>query len=197
MVDVDDALHYRCGVELTMLKKIGAGYFLAAMAMVAAGLVERARLGEWHDGHIVGNSICAKKDEVNPPQMVSLSIFYQIIQFGLVGSSEVLASVTGLEFFYTQAPESMKSVCAALNLLTTAIGTWLMAALIPVVNSSKGNEWIAHDLNHGHMDYFFFTMAGNRPALYRSSTFTLMTIVGVCRWYAIERGCVHLHLAWL
>jgi peptide/histidine transporter 3/4 len=125
----------RCGIEVTMLRKIGGGFFLAAMSMLAAGLVERARLAEFKAGHIIGGSVCAKKDDTNPPSAVSLSIFYQIVQFALVGSSEVLAAVTSLQFFYTQAPESMKSVCAALNLLTTAIGTWLMAGLIPIVNS--------------------------------------------------------------
>ena len=40
----------------------------------------------------------------------------------LIGASEVLASVTALEFFFSQAPTSMKSLGAALNLTTSALG---------------------------------------------------------------------------
>lgn len=53
----------------------------------------------------------------------------------------------------------MKSVCSALSLLTTAFGAWLCALLVPIVNLSKANPWIAHDANEGHLDYFFALLA--------------------------------------
>jgi peptide/histidine transporter 3/4 len=113
----------RWGVQLTMLRKIGFGFVLAFLSMVAAALVEERRLSLYRSGHVLGPSICYKD---NAPPMVELSIFWQIPQFILVGASEVFASVTALELFYTQSPESMRSVCQALNLVTTAFGTPLL-----------------------------------------------------------------------
>lgn len=42
-----------------------------------------------------------------------VSIWWQLPQFTLITLAEVMFSVTGLEFSYTQAPESMKSVIQA------------------------------------------------------------------------------------
>jgi len=148
---------HRWGLRLTMLRKIGIGFFFAALSMLAAGVIEVMRLERFRAGRVAGDSICHSSSE---NLMVDMSIFWQVPQFVLIGTSEVLASVTALEFFYTQAPDSMKSVCAALNLLTTAIGTWLVALLIPIVNSNSSQKWISDDANHGHLDYFFFLLAG-------------------------------------
>ncbi|XP_064465951.1 peptide transporter family 1-like isoform X2 [Ornithodoros turicata] len=52
----------------------------------------------------------------------SLSLFYQIPQYFVITAGEVMFSVTGLEFSYSQAPPSMKSVLQAAWLLTVAFG---------------------------------------------------------------------------
>uniref|UniRef100_A0A8C0WJJ5 Solute carrier family 15 member 2 n=1 Tax=Castor canadensis TaxID=51338 RepID=A0A8C0WJJ5_CASCN len=51
-----------------------------------------------------------------------LSIAWQLPQYALVTAAEVMFSVTGLEFSYSQAPSSMKSVLQAAWLLTVAVG---------------------------------------------------------------------------
>uniref|UniRef100_A0A8C9D565 Solute carrier family 15 member 2 n=1 Tax=Panthera leo TaxID=9689 RepID=A0A8C9D565_PANLE len=51
-----------------------------------------------------------------------LSIAWQLPQYALVTAGEVMFSVTGLEFSYSQAPSSMKSVLQAAWLLTVAVG---------------------------------------------------------------------------
>ncbi|XP_035949624.1 solute carrier family 15 member 2 isoform X2 [Halichoerus grypus] len=51
-----------------------------------------------------------------------LSIAWQLPQYALVTAGEVMFSVTGLEFSYSQAPASMKSVLQAAWLLTVAVG---------------------------------------------------------------------------
>ncbi|XP_052014816.1 solute carrier family 15 member 2 [Apodemus sylvaticus] len=51
-----------------------------------------------------------------------LSIAWQLPQYVLVTAAEVMFSVTGLEFSYSQAPSSMKSVLQAAWLLTVAFG---------------------------------------------------------------------------
>ncbi|XP_023070309.1 solute carrier family 15 member 2 [Piliocolobus tephrosceles] len=51
-----------------------------------------------------------------------MSIVWQLPQYALVTAGEVMFSVTGLEFSYSQAPSSMKSVLQAAWLLTIAVG---------------------------------------------------------------------------
>ncbi|KAK2493733.1 hypothetical protein MC885_016988 [Smutsia gigantea] len=51
-----------------------------------------------------------------------MSIAWQLPQYVLVTAGEVMFSVTGLEFSYSQAPSSMKSVIQAAWLLTIAVG---------------------------------------------------------------------------
>ena len=43
--------------------------------------------------------------------------------------AEVMVSITGLEFSYSQAPDSMKSLCQSAWLLTTALGNFLVLFL--------------------------------------------------------------------
>ena len=52
----------------------------------------------------------------------SIHILWQIPQYFIITASEVMFSVTGLEFSYSQAPASMKSVVQAAWLLTVAFG---------------------------------------------------------------------------
>merc|ERR1719391_804474 len=52
----------------------------------------------------------------------SIHILWQVPQYFVITASEVMFSVTGLEFSYSQAPASMKSVLQAAWLLTVAFG---------------------------------------------------------------------------
>ena len=72
-----------------------------------------------------------------------------------MGVSEILTSIPAMDFFYSEAPEPMKSVCSALELLTVSLGQWLISAtLIPLVNSGA-HPWIPNDLNQGNLAAFF------------------------------------------
>jgi peptide/histidine transporter 3/4 len=103
--------------------------------MLTAGGLEVYRLQQFAAGHLAGASVCSKDASI---QAVDISVFYQVPQFVLVGISEILASVSALDFFYTQSPENLRSAVAAMNLLTAGLGQWITALLIPLVNSRKG-----------------------------------------------------------
>ena len=47
----------------------------------------------------------------------------------MVTIAEVLVSVTSLEFAYTQAPRTMKSLVMGVYLLTITMGNWLTAGV--------------------------------------------------------------------
>eukprot|EP00612_Vaucheria_litorea_P000661 CAMPEP_0171452194 /NCGR_PEP_ID=MMETSP0945-20130129/396_1 /TAXON_ID=109269 /ORGANISM="Vaucheria litorea, Strain CCMP2940" /LENGTH=227 /DNA_ID=CAMNT_0011976805 /DNA_START=1011 /DNA_END=1691 /DNA_ORIENTATION=- len=95
------------------------------------------------------------------PTASSLSILYQIPQFVFVGIGEILASISALEFFYSEAPPEMRSVTSALNLICTGLGNWFTIPLIKIVNvGPKGEKWLPSDLNEGFLERYFYLLAG-------------------------------------
>lgn len=49
----------------------------------------------------------------------------------------------------------------ALNLFTTALGSWLMIPLVFLVNSGLfGSAWITENLDDGHLADYFFLLTG-------------------------------------
>ncbi|XP_036098714.1 solute carrier family 15 member 2 [Molossus molossus] len=69
----------------------------------------------------------AWKTEDIPANKVSIA--WQLPQYVLVSAGEVMFSVTGLEFSYSQAPSSMKSVLQAAWLLTIGVGNFIVLAV--------------------------------------------------------------------
>jgi POT family proton-dependent oligopeptide transporter len=103
----------KIGIKTTPLRRIGAGLFLTALSFVIIAFVQKS------------------VDAGNHP-----SVWWQILAYVILSAAEVLVSITGLEYAYTQAPKSMKSTMSAIWLLTVAAGN-LFDALING-NISKG-----------------------------------------------------------
>jgi dipeptide/tripeptide permease len=101
----------RRGRPLQPLRRMTIGMFLAAFAFAAAALVQ------------------ARIQVAGPGQV---HVLWQIIQFSILTTSEVLISVTGLEFAYTQAPRAMKSTIMGFWLLCVTVGNVLVAFLAPL-----------------------------------------------------------------
>jgi proton-dependent oligopeptide transporter, POT family len=100
------------GIEPTALRRMGAGIALSALAWVAIGMIQ------------------VSMDAGTPT-----SIAWQILPYALLTAGEVLVSATGLEFAYSQAPNSMKGVIMALWYLAVTIGNlWVI-----IVNASVKN----------------------------------------------------------
>jgi len=97
-------------MEMTPLRKMTVGMFIAATSFVAVALIQRA--------------IDAGVAAGTPGQ---ISVAWQIIPFVLITQAEVMVSITGLEFAYTQAPARMKSTIMGFWLLTVALGNKLVA----------------------------------------------------------------------
>ncbi|KAK9170519.1 hypothetical protein Syun_002659 [Stephania yunnanensis] len=133
---------------LSELQRMGAGLVLGMLAMLAAGITEIQRLQRVIPG--TDNS--------------SLSIFWQTPQYALVGASEVFMYVGQLEFFHDQAPDGLKSFGSSLCMASISLGNYVSSLLVNMVMriTTKGNSpgWIPGDLNLGHMDRFYFLIAG-------------------------------------
>jgi solute carrier family 15 (peptide/histidine transporter), member 3/4 len=123
---------------------MGAGHLLMAFAMAAAALVEMRRLDAAGRGEAV-------------------SIAWQMPQYTALAGAEVSCYIAQLEFFYNEAPDTMKSMCTSFALLTVALGSYmssLVYAVVDALTATGGRPgWISDDLDEGHLDYFFWVMA--------------------------------------
>ncbi len=98
----------RIGIQTTPLRRITVGMFVTALSFVATAVLQRYM------------------DDA-PPN--SIWVGWQIIQYVIVTIGEVMVSITGLEFAYTQAPKKMKSTVMGFWLLTVTLGNVLVALL--------------------------------------------------------------------
>ncbi|XP_067054784.1 solute carrier family 15 member 4-like isoform X2 [Acropora muricata] len=93
---------------------------------------------------------------VNASQM---NIFYQVPQYVLMGTGEVLTSIPGLAFAYSQSPVYLRGVIMGLNLATIGIGFYVAGALAAIVRKATHGTWYPQDLNNGKLENYFFFLA--------------------------------------
>ncbi|KAK2600065.1 hypothetical protein QQS21_005229 [Conoideocrella luteorostrata] len=116
----------KCGVFPSPIKKITAGFVLSSLAMVSACVTQAYiyKLSKCGD-NINALTKAGRKDCTAP-----ISVWVQVFPYGLIGMSEVLASITKLEYAYTKAPQNMKSTVQAIALFTSAVSSALGQALV-------------------------------------------------------------------
>jgi solute carrier family 15 (peptide/histidine transporter), member 3/4 len=132
---------------LTVLQRAGIGFIFSILAISSAAIIEARRLQIVRDEGVVHGTVA-----------VPMSIFWQIPQYVLLGVAEVFSQISLLEFFYDEAPHSLRSLCMALALLTLSLGSYVNSFMITVVSRVTG--WIPDNLNEGHLDHFFWFVAG-------------------------------------
>ena len=96
----------KAGLRVTPLRKIGAGFVLTALSFVIVAIIQG-----WIDAGQTPN------------------ISWQILAFVVLTAGEVLISITGLEYAYTQSPPSMKSTIMACWLITVTLGNVLVSVI--------------------------------------------------------------------
>lgn len=102
---------------LSYLRKIGIGFFLTAAAFCFSAVIE---------GWIA--------DGLRP------SINWQFLAYAVITAGEVMVSITGLEFSYTQAPPRLKSVVMSLWLLAVSAGNGITAAINLAIQDEAGKS---------------------------------------------------------
>ncbi|KAK7532568.1 peptide transporter PTR2-A [Phyllosticta citricarpa] len=120
----------RRGFAMKPMARITFGFIFASLAMVYAAFLQSIIYGS--PPCFASPSTCAAARRPNgsyAPNQVHVLV--QTPAYLLLGVSEILASVTGLEWAFTQAPASMKSFIMSLFLLTTALGAMLGALVSP------------------------------------------------------------------
>ncbi|MES2731948.1 MAG: POT family MFS transporter [Bacteroidota bacterium] len=118
----------KLGIKTTPLRRIGTGLALTALSFVVIALIQE------------------QIDAGHQP-----SIGWQLIAYFILSAGEVLVSITGLEYAYTQAPKSMKSTMSAIWFLMVAIGN----LFVSMINNSIANKGFFAQLE-GATYYWFF-----------------------------------------
>jgi POT family proton-dependent oligopeptide transporter len=114
--------------KLTPLRKISIGFFLMVAAFLIAAWVEQQL-----------------EDRSRP------NILWQFVAYVFLTASEIMVSITGLEFSYAQAPRKMKSFVMALFFCSVALGNLLDSA-VNELNEQDGRLVFSY-FNY----YLFFT----------------------------------------
>ncbi|MCR6654863.1 MAG: POT family MFS transporter [Opitutus sp.] len=114
-------------VPLTPLRKIGAGLVVTGLSFLVSA---------WIESQIAAG--------------LQPSIGWQIPAYALLSAGEVMVSITGLEFAYTQAPKHMKAMVQALYLLSVSAGNLFTAAVHWFIANPDGTVKL-----HG-ADYYKF-----------------------------------------
>lgn len=124
----------RMGLELTALRRMGAGIAFSGLAWIVVGLMQLSL------------------DEGN-----TLSITWQILPYALLTFGEVLVSATGLEFAYSQAPLAMKGVIMSFWSLSVTIGNlWVLLANSSVKSAAVSEQIKQTGLSVTGFQMFFF-----------------------------------------
>lgn len=114
----------KLGIKTTPLRKMGTGMVLIAVSFFWVGVLQ-SRID-------AGNTV---------------NIVWQLGAWVILTAAEVMVSVTGLSFAYTQAPKEMKSTIMSLWLMTTAFGN-LLTAVVSSLNPFES----------GAKEFFFYAI---------------------------------------
>jgi len=115
--------------NLTPLKKINIGLFLAVPSFIIIGLVQ-----SWIDAG------------------QTPSIGWQVVAYAILTASEVLVSITCLEFSYTQSPNSMKSLIMGFFMLSVSLGNIFTAGVNAFIQNPDGSSTLT-----GASYFYFFS----------------------------------------
>jgi POT family proton-dependent oligopeptide transporter len=105
----------KMGLKTTPIRRITWGMFVAAASFVIVALIQMSM-------------------DANGPEN-KVNVMWQFFPYLVITMAEVMVSITGLEFAYTQAPRSMKSSVMSIWLLTVFFGN-LITAYVSKINFS-------------------------------------------------------------
>ncbi|XP_071735038.1 protein NRT1/ PTR FAMILY 5.8-like [Rutidosis leptorrhynchoides] len=143
---------------VTTMQRIGIGMFLSVIAMIFAATVEMKRL------------------ELNSE---TLSIFWLLPQYILLGISDIFTVVGMQEFFYSEVPEGMRTMGIALYTSVFGVGSFLSAFMVYLVEyftsskDGKGN-WFSDDMKEARLDKYYWLLAG-------ASSLSLVVFAILCK----------------
>lgn len=117
-------------LKVTSMLKIAIGMFIAIIPFLIIALMQ-----EQVDA---GNEV---------------TIWWQFVAFFVLTVSEVMVSITCLEFSYKQAPKTMKSLIMGFYLLSIFLGNFIAAGVNGIISNEDGTSKM-----EGASYFWFFTI---------------------------------------
>jgi len=114
-------------INFTPIKKITWGFYTGALAMVWAAVIQ---------AYIYKKSECGKyaagtlADGETPCAPVDINVWAQTGSYILIAISEILASITGLEYAFSKAPKNMRSLVMSVFLFQSALSAAIGEAFV-------------------------------------------------------------------
>jgi len=118
----------KIGINFSPIKRITAGFFTGAAAMVWAAVVQH----DIYKNNPCGEFVSTCLDDNGNPVTSSLNVWIQSGSYILIAFSEIFASITGLEYAFTKAPKNMKSLVMGMFLFTSAVSSAIGEAFNPL-----------------------------------------------------------------
>jgi len=127
----------KCKCPLKYLQRMFIGMLLTSASFVVAGILQL--------------KIANNPSQSNIPE--GISIFWQMPQYFLISLGEVLLSVSGLQFAYSESPTTTKSALAAIWYLTAGLGNILVVMVSRVTILPHGEDV---PLENDAYNFFFY-----------------------------------------
>lgn len=133
----------KLGCEMTALRRMGAGIAFSGVAWIFVGAMQLV---------LDGGS--------------TFSITWQVLPYAFLTLGEVLVSATGLEFAYSQAPQSMKGALMSFWMLSVTIGNlWVLVVNAGVKNAAVTDFIASTGFGVTAFQMFFFAAFAFMAAL--------------------------------
>lgn len=130
---------------ISFLHRMGVGFAISVLATFVAGIVEVKRR----------HTAAAHGLLDSPSTTIPISVFWLIPQYSLHGIAEAFMSIGHLEFFYDQAPESMRSTATALFWTAISAGSYGSTLLVTIIHHVS--DWLSDtNINRGRLEYFYW-----------------------------------------
>lgn len=139
----------RTEIGISHLQRIGVGLVLSTVAMAVAALVEVKR-----------KRVVTQSGLINSKQPLPITFFWIALQYLFLGSADLFTLAGLLEFFFTEAPISVRSLATSLSFASLAMGYYLSSVLVSIINRVTGSRpWLSGpNLNHYHLERFYWLM---------------------------------------
>jgi POT family proton-dependent oligopeptide transporter len=113
-------------IHFTPIKKITWGFYTGAMAMIWAAVIQayiykKSECGHNASGTLPNGDACAP---------VAINVWAQTGSYVLIAISEILASITGLEYAFSKAPKNMRSLVMSVFLFQSALSAAIGEAFV-------------------------------------------------------------------
>jgi len=130
----------RMGIRVTALRKMGWGFIMTAVTFAVVAWIQ-----------------------TQIDKGVVLSIGWQLLAYLLLTVAEILVSITGLEYAFSQAPKSMKSTLMAVFFFTVFLGN----ILVSFINSNiQSGGFFSHYKGASYFWLFTGIMLANAVLYY-------------------------------